>query len=123
MFKFQKIVRLLLGLIYFIFGLNGFFLFIPVPPMSEQATSLIIALKNSGLLYFEKSLEVIGGLLLLTNQFPKLATLILAPLTLNILFFHMFLDQGILVLAVLMCFMNAYLGWFYRTAYIPILER
>ncbi len=59
------ITRLLLGLIFLVFGLNGFYTFIPVPKFHPFMEILV----SSGFIYFEKAIEVMGGVLLLTNRF------------------------------------------------------
>lgn len=60
--------RYLLGTIYFVFGLNGFLQFIPMPPLPEAAGSLMGALAATGYFFpFLKGVEVISGLLLLSG--------------------------------------------------------
>jgi putative oxidoreductase len=82
------IARLLLGLIFLVFGLNGFLHFIPMPPptgMAAQFTGVIFA-SHYWIVIF--ALQVIGGVLLLTNQFVPLALVLLGPVIVNIVFFH-----------------------------------
>ncbi len=95
--KLAAIPRLLLGSIYFVFGLNGFVNFLPLepPPMPEAAIGFFRGLALSG--YFIPLLsgtETIAGLLLLTGLAAPLALVILAPVTLQILLFHVFLTPG-----------------------------
>lgn len=89
--------RLLLGLMYFVFGLNGFLNFIPAPPtMPEGAMAFMKGMMAAP--YFMpllKGTEVIGGFLLLSGFAAPLALVILAPITLQILFFHFFLTPGL----------------------------
>jgi putative oxidoreductase len=88
--------RLLLGVIYFVFGLNGFLQFLPMPPLPEGAMSFMGGLASSGYFFpFLKGTEVVAGLLLLTGFAAPLALIILAPITLNIFLFHFFLTPGI----------------------------
>ena len=80
--------RLILGLIYFVFGLNGFlhFLKITPPPMSDHAMAFVGGLAGSGyFMPFLSGTQTIGGFLLLTGLVAPLALVILAPVTLNIL--------------------------------------
>lgn len=103
--------RIILGLVYLIFGLNGFFNFIPVPEQPERAKAFIDALIETGyMLYFWKGVEVIGGLMLIANFKTPLASIILFPITLNILAFHLFLDPLGLPIGVLLMALNLYLG-------------
>ena len=77
--------RLLLGSVLFVFGLNGFFNFYPLPETTPEAQRFLDALWNSGyLMYIEKSIEVAVGLCLLSNRFVTAALLVLLPLSLNI---------------------------------------
>lgn len=88
----------LLGLIYFVFGLNGFLNFIPPPsePFPEAAMQFSGGLMAAKYFFpFLKGTEVIGGLLLLAGFYRPVALLILAPITINILLFHGLLTPGI----------------------------
>lgn len=91
--KLALITRILLGLIFLIFGLNGFLQFVPPPPsMPEPALHFIGALMQSGyLMSFVKSIEVLTGLMLLGNFQVPLALLLLSPIVVNIFLFHFFL--------------------------------
>jgi putative oxidoreductase len=74
--------RLLLGLIYFVFGLNGLFNLLPSPPMPETAMGFLGGLVSSG--YFLPVLaatQTMAGFLLLTGFAAPLALVILAPIT------------------------------------------
>jgi uncharacterized membrane protein YphA (DoxX/SURF4 family) len=87
--------RILLGLIYFVFGLNGFLQFLPPKPMSDAAAQFAQAMVQTGYFFpVLKSTEVIGGALLLTGLAVPLALLILAPITIQIVLFHLFLTPG-----------------------------
>ena len=94
--KFAVIgARVLLGWIFVVFGLNGFFHFIQPPEMSEAAGSLMGALVATG--YFMvvvKLVEVVSGLMILTGRFLPLGLVLLAPVSVNILLLHIFLDQN-----------------------------
>lgn len=81
--------RILLGLIFLVFGLNGFYTFIPVPEFHPFMEILV----SSGYIYLIKSIEVIAGLLLLSNRYVPLALAILIPDVVNIAAYHIFLDH------------------------------
>ena len=94
--KIQTGSRYLLGLIFFVFGLNGFLQFLPQPPMPESALGFLGGLMSAKYFFpFLKGTEVLVGLLLLTGQAVPLALVILAPISLNILLFHSFLTPGL----------------------------
>jgi uncharacterized membrane protein YphA (DoxX/SURF4 family) len=89
--------RILLGLIFFVFGLNGFLNFIPAPPQMPEAAMGFIKGMMSASYFFPvlKGTEVICGLLLLIGFYAPLALIILAPITLQIFLFHSILTPGL----------------------------
>ena len=83
------ICRLLLGLGFFVFGLNGFLHFLPMGPMpTGLAGQFFVVMTQSHYMVPVFALQLIGGILLLINQFVPLALTILAPIIVNILIFH-----------------------------------
>jgi hypothetical protein len=116
--------RVVLGLAFFVFGLNGFLSFIPPPtePMPEGAVALGTAFMTSGyLMQLIKGTEVLVGLLLLANRFVPLALTLLAPVLVNILAFHVFLMPSGTGLSVVLLGLELYLAWAYRSAFAPLL--
>jgi putative oxidoreductase len=90
------IARLLLGLIFIVFGLNGFLHFIPMPPPKGLAAQFggVIFASHYWVVIF--GIQVIGGLLLLVNRFVPLALVLLGPVIVNIFFFHVLMaPEGI----------------------------
>lgn len=114
------VVRLLLGLTFAVFGLNGFVLFIVPPEHSPAGGRFIDLLVSSGYLYVEKFLEVVAGALLLANRFVILALVILGPLVVNILLFHLFLERHTLAAGVVPFVMWAWLVWVHRRHFQPL---
>src|ERR1700683_789092 len=84
----SAIARYLAGVIFLVFGLNGFLNFIPLPPPGGIAGQFMGALYASHYLWVIFAFQVIGGLLLLVNRYVPLAVAILAPVIVNILTFH-----------------------------------
>jgi putative oxidoreductase len=83
------IARILLGLLFAVFGLNGFLHFIPMqPPPAGLAGQYVGALYVSHYLVVVFLLELIGGVLLLANRYVPLALLLLGPVIVNIVLFH-----------------------------------
>jgi putative oxidoreductase len=115
------VVRILLGLIFTVFGLNGFLHFLPMPPMPQPAIDFFGALAATGymirLIFFG---QLIGGVLLLTGIAVPLALVILAPIVVNILFFHLFLAPGGLAIAFVVVAMEVFLAWRYQDAFAPL---
>lgn len=116
-------LRIILGLIYFIFGLNGFLQFLPQPPMPEAAGAFAGAMFATGYFFpVLKAIEVLGGLTLLSGFFAPLSLVILAPITLQIFLFHAFLAPQGMFIQVLMLGIHLALGWFYRSSYTELLK-
>jgi hypothetical protein len=93
------IARFLLGLIFLLFGLNGFFHFLPMPPPTGVAGQFLGALFVSQYLVVIFALQLIGAVLLLINRYVPLALTILAPVIFNIFFFHCLMAPSGLPLA------------------------
>jgi putative oxidoreductase len=90
------IARILLGLLFTVFGANGFLHFIPMPPPSGLAGQYMGALFLSHYLVMVFLLQLVGGLLLLANRYVPLALVLLGPVIVNIVLFHSFLaPQGL----------------------------
>ena len=113
--------RLLLGLIFVVFGVNPWLQFLPLPELNEPATAFFSAMAASYLLTFVKLTEVVGGLLLLSGRFVPFALIILAPVVLNILFFHLFLDTTGLAMSVFLVAVQIFLAWAYRDSFTGVL--
>jgi putative oxidoreductase len=95
------IARYLLGLIFLVFGLNGFLRFIPMPPPKGLAAQFGDAIFASHYWVVVFGLQVLGGLLLLLNRFVVLALVLLGPIIVNIFFFHVLMaPEGIPLAAV-----------------------
>ena len=97
--KAPQFARLLLGLIFTLMGLNGFFQFLPMPPMNAEAGSFMGALAQTGYFFpLLKITEIVCGVLLLAGRYVSLALVVLAPVVLNIIVFHLFLAPEGLVM-------------------------
>ena len=84
------IARYLLGLMFTIFGLNGFLNFIHQPPLTNPlAIEFLTSVSESHFAGFFFAIQLIGGLLLLSGYFVPLALTLLAAELYNILAFHL----------------------------------
>jgi putative oxidoreductase len=93
--------RILLGLTFVVFGLNGFLQFIKQPPPTAVALQFLGALISSHEIAVVMLLEVVGGVLLLANLFVPLALVLLAPVVVNIVLFHAFMAPSGLPVALI----------------------
>ena len=114
--------RYLLGLILVVFGLNGFLNFLPAPELPAAAGAFFGALAETGyMLPMLKFFEVAIGVMLLAGRFVPLALVMLVPISLNIVAFHIALAPagapGYLVGV-----LNIFLLFVYRDVYAPLLQ-
>jgi uncharacterized membrane protein YphA (DoxX/SURF4 family) len=115
--------RILLGVVFFVFGLNGFLHFIPQPPMSGPPADLIGAMIGSGYLFsFVKGTEVVAGALLLSGRFVPLALTVLAPVILNIVAFHAFLAPSGLPLPLVIVALEIFLARSYWSSFASVVR-
>jgi uncharacterized membrane protein YphA (DoxX/SURF4 family) len=96
----ELIARILLGLVFFVFGLNGFLNFIHGPLPTGLAGEFVDALIKSHYVLVVSALQVVGGALLLVNRYVPLALTLLGPVIVNILLFHLLLNHAGLPLAI-----------------------
>jgi len=95
----SAIARYLAGVIFLIFGLNGFLNFLPLPSPGGVAGQFMGALYVSHYLWVIFAFQVVAAILLLANRYVPLAVAILAPVIVNILVFHALMAPSGLPLA------------------------
>jgi putative oxidoreductase len=90
------IVRLLLGVAFVVFGLNILHPFMPMPPMPEgtPTAQFMAVMGPSYYMALVGFFQLVGGLMVLSGRLAPLGLTILAPILINILAFHVLLDQG-----------------------------
>jgi uncharacterized membrane protein YphA (DoxX/SURF4 family) len=89
------IARILLGLVFVVFGLNGFLNFLSMGPMpTGLAGQFVGALVLSHYFWVVAALQIAGGALLLANRFVPLALVLLGPVIVNIICYHVFLNHA-----------------------------
>lgn len=100
--KIQLGARIILGLIYFVFGGMGLAIALGLMTMPEQpempqaAMGFMQGMMGTGYFFpLLKITEVVGGLMLLTGLAAPLSLVILAPVTLHIFLYHAFLTPGV----------------------------
>lgn len=120
----------LLGLMFFVFGSNFFLNFIPMPADTSPADAphkiFMAALFPTGYLAFVKVLEILAGALVAVPKTRNIGLLILGPIIVNILAYHIFLtDRAGLVDPVLIgiCALAAFLLWSERRAFAGLVKR
>jgi uncharacterized membrane protein YphA (DoxX/SURF4 family) len=116
------VARVLLGLPFVVFGLNGILHFMPVPPMAGPAGAFAGALAAAG--YFLPMMgffQALGGLLVLTGRLLPLGLILLAPILVNIDAFHLgFGEPAGAGLVVFLNVLELSLAWLYRGSFGPL---
>jgi putative oxidoreductase len=108
------IARVLLGLIFVVFGLNGFLHFIPMPPPDESTVSKFSEiLMGTGYMTPVFLCQIVGGLLVLLGFFVPLGLTILTPVIVNILLVHALMAPSGLPMAILVAALDFFLIWRY----------
>jgi uncharacterized membrane protein YphA (DoxX/SURF4 family) len=117
------IVRILLGLLFLLFGLNGFLNFIPQPKdLPPDIVNVSGALMKAGYMTVVAGTEVIVAVLLITGFFVPLALALLAPIIVGILTFHIAIAPATIAPGIVVAIMELYLTWSYRGAFRPMLR-
>jgi putative oxidoreductase len=124
-----NIAGALLGLLFVVFGLNYFLKFIPMPPGPPEGSPpalLMGALFPTGYLTFVKILETLGGFLVAVPKTRNFGLLILGPIIVNILCFHIFLNKGTTLLdpvVIAVTLLALFLLWTERKAFAGLINR
>ena len=113
------ITRLLLGLLYLVFGLDYFLGFIPYQPHhTGRVAAFKAALLGVGYFYpMLKSIQIVGGLSLLLNRYAPFFAVVLFPISVNVFLYHTILVPSGWLMGVLLLVPNLFLGYAYRLQY------
>lgn len=121
------IARILLGALLLFFGIFGFLTSLHILPqpaaaLPPRALAFSNALRDTGyMMVLVSGTQVVVGALLLTNCYVPLALTLLAPLIVNIIAFHLFLELSGIVPGLVVALLEVYLAWVYRESYRSIL--
>lgn len=98
----------------------------PAPPEGSPAALFMGAFAPTGYLTFVKVLELVGGILVAIPLTRNLGLLILGPIIVNILAFHLFVTGGAGLFSpmiILIAVLGAFLLWSERKAFAGLLGR
>jgi uncharacterized membrane protein YphA (DoxX/SURF4 family) len=115
-------IRSILGLVFFVFGLNIFFHFFPTPAPAGDASTLMTLMFVHGWFKVVGTLEVLGGALLLSGRLVPLGLTILGPILLVIVLFHSTLAPTGLAFALFWMLMELYLIYAYKSSFESVLN-
>jgi len=112
------IARILLGLVFLVFGLNGFLNFIPVGQLpSGLAGQFVTALLQSHYVQVVCAFEVAGGALLLINRYVPLGLTLLGPIIVNILLYHLLLFHMGVGIGVVVAILWGIVAFYHRQSF------
>ena len=118
-------VRLLLGLLFVVMGLNGFLLFMPPPPtgIPQSAATFSGVMFSTHYMWMTSGAQLLAGILLLVNRYVLFALIVLAGILVNILTFHITMWPQTLVpmpiIALILWFLAA---WPLREKFAPLFK-
>jgi putative oxidoreductase len=108
------VARILLGLMFCLFGSNGFFSFLPAQLPPGVAGQFLGSLLTSHYVYLIAATQLLSGILLLINRYVVLALALLAPVIANIVMYHITMQPAMAQLAILATLLWIVLFWRYR---------
>lgn len=109
------IARILLGLVFVVFGANGFLNFIPMGTLpTGLAGQFVTVLFQSHYVLVVSAIQLVGGALLLVNRYVPLALVLLGPVIVNILLFHLLLERMGLPIAIVVVILWCILAYRHR---------
>ena len=118
------IARILLGALFVFGGANHLFNFVPAQPLPPgPAGQFLAGMIGTGYLTFIGVMEVVGGLLIIIQQFVPLGLTILGPIVVNILVVEALIMPKAIPIALAMIILWVLGAWPYRHVFFPVLQR
>lgn len=114
------VARILLGLMFFVFGLNPFLKFLPMPPLEGVWGQFLGALFVSHFVWLVGATQVVSGALFLVGRYVPLAIALSGPVLLNIVMYHVTMQPHGAQPAVVAVLCWAILFWRYRASFAPL---
>src|SRR6516225_12281679 len=114
------ISRVILGLMFFVLGLNPFLKFIPAPPLEGVWGQFLGALSVSHYEWLIGATQVVSGVLFLIGRYVPLAIALSGPVIVNIIAYHMTMQHSGAQPAVLATICWVFLFWRYRDSFAPL---
>lgn len=122
--KVVMISRYVLGALLVVFGLNGFFNFLPMPAPTGVAGEYMMGLFKTGYMFpLIKSIEILAGVSFLTNRFTALAAVVFMPISVNIFLYHAFLAPASGLAAYVVFVLSLVILISHKEQYQPLLKK
>ena len=114
------IVRVLFGVMLIAFG-SFSFMNLPIPDYPGKAKAFLVALADTGYMnYFMVVVFIIVGLMFISGRYVALGALLLAPISVNIVLFHVFLDMKTILFALVLALLNIFIIYAEWDKYRPL---
>ena len=117
------VVRTLMGLLFLFASVSYFLNLVPKPDLSGTVKTFNEGLESVG--YFMpllKTVELLCGLAFVVGRFVPLATILIAPIIVNIFCFHAFVDRTGLPVAIFLVLANGFVAYYHRKSYAELLK-
>ena len=122
--KLVRTVQVILGLYLLFISISGFFQLLPPPAFNEAGMAFMTALFNTGyMFYFMSVIFIIVGLTFVFNKWSAFGAILLAPITVNIILFHLFLDMTGWWMALIFVVLHVYILVIHWPRYKPMFSR
>lgn len=109
------VVRYTMGLLFLFASITYLLKLWPAPELTGDMKTFSAGLDASGyLMYLVKGIELLCGIAFVSGRYVTLATVLIAPITVNILCVHLFLDQTGLLVAIFLVLGNLFLAYNHR---------
>jgi len=117
------IVRVLTGLLFLFASIVVLFNLVPQPELSGRVKVFMDGMNATGyLIPLIKITELVCGIAFVSGRFVPLATVVIAPVVVNIFLFHAFVDRQGLPVAVFLVFANLFLAFAHWDKFKPVLS-
>tara|TARA_B110000971_G_C20012902_1_gene502478 strand:- start:687 stop:1061 length:375 start_codon:yes stop_codon:yes gene_type:complete len=121
--NFKTLMRIFFGVFLLFFGLNGFLQFMPMPEVGPQAGAFLGALASTKLFFPVISVvEIIVGALLIVNKAVPLVLIIIFPILVCAVLFHLSLDPAGILFAIIGLVLNILLLITNQEKYLPLIK-
>jgi putative oxidoreductase len=116
------VARILLGLVFVVFGSNVWFQFLPAPPMKGPIGAMMGAMFETHYIHIIAAFQVLGGLILLIGRYVPLGLTLLGPIIVNILLIHILMEPSGLPIALIVAALALFLLWRYRANFAGLVK-
>lgn len=117
------VVRVLMGLMFAFSAIVVLFKLVPQPELTGEIKTFMDGVNATGYMMTTiKVIELVCAAAFLSGRFVPLAAVVIFPININILLFHITLAPEGLLVAVLLMIGNLFLAWYYRDKYKPLFE-